>query len=251
METQNDLTEEESLKKRKQKKKIAGVLIILAILLIGALCYFIGIPLIKRADEPQKFREWVNSKGIWGPVLYCVLVIFQILVAFIPGEPLEIVAGYVFGTLNGTLLCLLAASLGSITVLFLVRKFGRAVLEIYFDEEKIESLKFLKTSERKIIIFLILFLVPGTPKDLLCYYGGLTDISLPLLIFICTVCRFPSIITSTVGGDALGTGQYIFAIIVFAATAVVSAIGILIYKKVTKKGTASPNSTDSENKYKR
>jgi uncharacterized membrane protein YdjX (TVP38/TMEM64 family) len=58
---------------------------------------------------------------------------------------------------------------------------------------------------------------------------------MPLLIFICTVCRLPSVITSTVGGDALGTGEYSFAIIVFAVTAVVSFLGILIYRKISKK----------------
>ena len=208
---------------------------LIAVLIIGLACIFIGIPMINLAKEPVKFREWVDSKGIWGPVLYMALVIFQILIAFIPGEPLEIVAGYAFGTLKGTLLCITAASLGSILVLLLVRKYGRAVLELYFDKEKIESLKFLQSSERKIVIYLILFIVPGTPKDLLCYYGGLTDISMPLLIFICTVCRLPSIITSTIGGDALGTGDYQFAIIVFAITALISLIGILIYRKFSKK----------------
>lgn len=221
--------------KNSRKKIIAGILMCVAAVIIVLVCIFVGIPLIKLAGEPEQFREWVASKGIWGPVLYMALVIFQILIAFIPGEPLEIVAGYVFGTMKGTVLCLAAASIGSIVVLFLVRKFGKALLEIYFDKEKIESLSFLQSSERKIVIFLILFLVPGTPKDLLCYYGGLTDISLPLLIFICTVCRFPSIITSTVGGDALGTGQYAFAVIVFAVTAVVSFLGILVYKRLSKK----------------
>ncbi|MBP5177979.1 MAG: TVP38/TMEM64 family protein, partial [Lachnospiraceae bacterium] len=107
--------------------------------------------------------------------------------------------------------------------------------EIYFDKDKIENLKFLQSSQKKIVVFMILFIVPGTPKDLLCYYGGLTDISMPLLIFICTVCRFPSIITSTIGGNALGTGEYGFAIIVFAVTAVISAIGIYIYNRLSKK----------------
>ena len=93
----------------------------------------------------------------------------------------------------------------------------------------------MQSSQKKIIIFLILFIVPGTPKDLLCYYGGLTDIPLPLLIFICTVCRFPSIITSTIGGDALGTGEYGSAIIVFAVTAVISTLGIIIYNRFSKK----------------
>jgi len=229
---------------RKKKKIIASCLMGVAIVIIALVCIFIGIPLIKMAGEPDKFRAWVEAKGIWGPVLYVALVIFQILIAFIPGEPLEIVAGYVFGTFKGTLLCIAAASLGSIIVLLLVRKFGKALLEIYFDKEKIESLKFLQSSEKKIIIFLILFIVPGTPKDLLCYYGGLTDISMPLLIFICTVCRFPSILTSTIGGNALGTGEYGFAVIVFAVTAVISAIGIIIYNKFSKKNGDSNVRTD-------
>ena len=229
---------------RKKKKIIASCLMGVAIVIIALVCIFIGIPLIKMAGEPDKFRAWVEAKGIWGPVLYVALVIFQILIAFIPGEPLEIVAGYVFGTFKGTLLCIAAASLGSIIVLLLVRKFGKALLEIYFDKEKIESLKFLQSSEKKIIIFLILFIVPGTPKDLLCYYGGLTDISMPLLIFICTVCRFPSIITSTIGGNALGTGEYGFAVIVFVITAVISAIGIIIYNKFSKKNGDSNVRTD-------
>jgi len=229
---------------RKKKKIIASCLMGVAIVIIALVCIFIGIPLIKMAGEPDKFRAWVEAKGIWGPVLYVALVIFQILIAFIPGEPLEIVAGYVFGTFKGTLLCIVAASLGSIIVLLLVRKLGKALLEIYFDKEKIESLKFLQSSEKKIIIFLILFIVPGTPKDLLCYYGGLTDISMPLLIFICTVCRFPSIITSTIGGNALGTGEYGFAVIVFAVTAVISAIGIIIYNKFSKKNGDSNVRTD-------
>ena len=220
---------------KKKKKIIAGILMTVAVIIIALVCIFIGIPLIKLAGKPQEFRDWVDSKGIWGPVLYVALVIFQILIAFIPGEPLEIVAGYVFGTFKGTVLCIAAASLGSIIVLFLVRKFGKALLEIYFDKEKIENLKFLQSSQKKIVVFMILFIVPGTPKDLLCYYGGLTDIPMPLLIFICTVCRFPSIITSTIGGNALGTGEYGFAIIVFAVTAVISAIGIYIYNRLSKK----------------
>lgn len=220
---------------KKKKKFIAGILMAVAVIIIALVCIFVGIPLIKLAGKPQEFRDWVDSKGIWGPVLYVALVIFQILIAFIPGEPLEIVAGYAFGTFKGTVLCIAAASLGSIIVLFLVRKFGKALLEIYFDKEKIENLKFLQSSQKKIVVFMILFIVPGTPKDLLCYYGGLTDIPMPLLIFICTVCRLPSIITSTIGGNALGTGEYGFAIIVFAVTAVISAIGIYIYNRLSKK----------------
>ena len=132
-----------------RKKVIAGILMGIAAVIIALVCIFIGIPLIKMAGEPMKFREWVDAKGVWGPVIYVALVIFQILIAFIPGEPLEIVAGYVFGTFKGTLLCLAAASIGSIIVLLLVRRFGKVILEIYFDKEKIDK-KCRKEAEKMI-----------------------------------------------------------------------------------------------------
>ncbi|MBR4345224.1 MAG: TVP38/TMEM64 family protein [Lachnospiraceae bacterium] len=219
----------------KKKKIIVGIFIGIAVIVIGLACWFIGIPLIKLAGSPQEFRDWVDQKDVWGPIIYILLVIFQIVIAFIPGEPLEIAAGYAFGAFRGTVFCLIAASIGSIMVLLLVRKFGKSLLEVFFDKEKIEGLKFLQSSSKKILIFTILFIIPGTPKDLLCYYGGLTDIPMPLLIFVCTVCRFPSIITSTIGGDALGTGEYGFAVIVFVITAIISLAGVFIYNRFGKK----------------
>lgn len=74
-------------------------------------------------------------------------------------------------------------------------------------------------------------MIPGTPKDLLCYFAGLTDIRLSLWLLICSLGRLPSIVTSTVGGDALGTSNYWFAAAVFAITLVISLVGLLILQK--------------------
>ena len=81
----------------------------------------------------------------------------------------------------------------------------------------------------------VIFILPGTPKDLLCYFAGITDIKLWKLILICSLGRIPAIVTSTLGGDALGTKSYILAIIVFASTVAVSLGGALIYKIISKK----------------
>ena len=82
--------------------------------------------------------------------------------------------------------------------------------------------------------FLLLF-IPGTPKDLVCYLAGLTDMKLTEFFIISVTARVPSVITSTVGGDALGLKNYTFAVIVFALTALISVAGILIYKRVCAK----------------
>lgn len=221
-------------KNKKKQRVITLICMGVAAVLIGLACWFIGVPLLKMAGEPEQFRAWIDSLGFWGPIAYIGLVVSQILIAFMPGEPFELVAGYAFGSLQGTVLCFIGEALGSIIVLLLVRRYGIKLLEIFFSREKIEGLKFLQSSAKRTMLFTILFLVPGTPKDLLCYFAGLTDIPMPLLMFICVVCRFPSIITSTVGGSAINEGKYLQAVVIFVITLVISLAGVLLYNRFTK-----------------
>ena len=120
--------------------------------------------------------------------------------------------------------CLLGALLGSVTVFLFVKKFGMRFVALFVSEEKIRSLKFLQNEKRLNLIAYILFLIPGTPKDVMTYIVGLTPMKLSFWIFITLTARIPSVITSTIGGDALGTQNYLFAVIVFAATAVLSCL---------------------------
>mgnify|MGYP006911768066 CR=1 FL=1 len=85
------------------------------------------------------------------------------------------------------------------------------------------------------LVTFIVFAIPGTPKDLLSYAVGLTRMKLPAWIFIAGAGRLPSIITSTIGGDALSAGNYSATAWVLAITLIVSAAGLLIYKKIYGK----------------
>ena len=87
----------------------------------------------------------------------------------------------------------------------------------------------------KKVIFSIIFTVPGTPKDLLVYFAGLTDMKLSTWIIISAFGRIPSVITSTIGGSALGEGEYYSAIAALIITAVLSLAGFLVYKLVIKE----------------
>ena len=200
-------------------------------------CYLVcgQEPMVQFAENPEAFRAWVDSKGPWGRVLFVGMVIFQVLVALIPGEPLEIVAGYAFGAVEGTLLCLLATTLGGTMVFQLVRKWGVRVLELYFPPERIESLRFMQNTPKVRVIAFFLMFLPGTPKDLLSYFMGLTKIRLGEWIVLSTVARIPSIITSTVGGNALGGQDYRLAVIVFAVTLGVSLLGGGLYTLYTRR----------------
>lgn len=227
----------------KNRKILSVSAVIISVAVIAFLSYYVGVPLVKFASEPEKFRAWVDSHGVLGRLGFMGMVILQVVVALIPGEPFEIAAGYAFGTFEGTVLYLIAAALGSVIVFLLVRKFGVKLVEIFFPSDKLKKLRFLKTSPRRSILFLLIFMIPGTPKDLLCYFAGLTDLSFTSWLLICSLGRIPSVVTSTVGGDALGTGNVTFAVAVFAVTLVISVGGILIYNKLS---AAQKNDTDKK-----
>ncbi len=221
------------LKMDRRILKISFVLFTLALVCVA--CWAIARPMVKSVSEPEEFRIWVNSNGILGRIAYVGMVILQIIAAFLPGEPFEMVAGYAFGAVEGTMLCLGASAIGSILVLLFARKYGMRFVSLFFKKEQIEKVKFLKSSPKRIFLFSVIFILPGTPKDLLCYFAGITDIKLWKLIVICSFGRIPAIVTSTIGGDALGTKSYLLALVVFVTTVVISLAGAFIYKIISDK----------------
>lgn len=218
----------------KQKKWIAGTGIFLFLLLSALIFFFAGKPLIRFAQEPERFRAWVNEQGVLAPIAFLGMLILQIVVAAIPGEPLEIAAGYAFGALEGTLLCLFGAFLGRAAVFLLVRRFGARAVDVFFPLEKLNTLSFLQNKKRLTLWVFFLFFLPGTPKDLLCYVVGLTELPLKSWLLICAIAPFPSIVTSTIGGDALGMGNYMFALVVFVVTMAISGGGLLAYRAICR-----------------
>lgn len=218
----------------KQKRWIAGAGIFLFLLLSILVCIFAGKPLIQFAEEPERFRAWVDERGVRASIAFLGMVVLQIVVAVIPGEPLEIAAGYAFGALEGTLLCLVGAFLGRVAVFLLVRRFGTRAVEVFFPLDKLHELKILQNKRRLTWWVFFLFFLPGTPKDVLCYIVGLTDLPLRSWLVIAAVAPLPSIVTSTIGGDALGMGDYGFALLVFAVTIIISGLGLLVYRTVCR-----------------
>ncbi len=224
-------------KSTKKQKIIVGVILAVLIAIFIALTFAISAPLARYASEPDKFRDFIDDFGIFGKLTYVGICALQVIVALIPGEPVEILGGYAFGTIEGTILYLLGAFAGSMAVFCIVRKFGKHAAEIFFSKEKMESIKFLKTSSKKTLLFTVIFAIPGTPKDLLAYFAGLTDMKLWVWALICTLGRIPAVITSAISGDALGSEKYTSAIVTVAVTLVVSAIGLIAYKIICRNNS--------------
>lgn len=232
---QNNREEQSQVKEVKRRRWLAGI--VLAVLLLVSVLIFweIGKPLVLFVRDTERLRAWVDSNWLWSRLAYIGIVMLQIVVAMIPGEPFEIAAGYAFGAVEGTIICMLGSTVGGTLVFLLTRRFGVKLVEVFVPLEKINSLKFLRDDKKRDILIFLLFFIPGTPKDALSYFAGLTKMDLKTWILITSIAKFPSIVTSTVGGNAIGKENYIFAIIVFAVTFVISAAGLWFYNDYTRR----------------
>lgn len=215
-----------------RRKVVLALSTLIVLALFGWVTFYVGKPLVKLASNPELFRQWIDSHGIWGRLVFLGIQVLQVVVAMIPGEVIEIGAGYAFGAVEGTLLCLVGVAIGSAIIFLLTRKIGARFTELLISREKIAELKWMNSSKKLNQLVFIVFFIPGTPKDLLTYFVGLTPIKLRDFIIISSIARIPSLVSSTFGGHALGDKDYLLAFGIFAITGLVSAGGMWLYNRI-------------------
>jgi len=225
--------------KRSRASVILGVLSAVFITLTVVGVWFMRAYL----SDPAQVREAVGEHYLIGGLCAIFISAVQVIVALIPGEMVEIAAGFVFGTWGGALVCTAGIVLGSCTTILLVRRFGRRFVYAFYPKEKLDSLPILREPRKRNALVLLLFLIPGTPKDLFTYAIGLTDMKILHYVLLTTLARFPSVILSTMSGDAMGTQRYVTAIVLYAVTALVSGIGLFCYNRYAKRRESDTNTT--------
>ncbi|MBR5409354.1 MAG: TVP38/TMEM64 family protein [Clostridia bacterium] len=226
----------------KKKTILLRILIIAAMLAVAGACVYMYLHFGKSALElikdTDRFKGWIEGFGVWGVIVFVALRVLQTVVKFIPTEPVEIAAGLVWGWFGGYLLCLLGNILGSIVILIMTGHLGIRILRVFRLEKKLQSMRFLRDREKRNGLLFIFYLVPGTPKDSMTYFAGLTDINWLEFMIISSVARTPAIVSSTICGAYLGANNFKVAAIVFIVTALLSIPGAILYKKISARYVA-------------
>lgn len=227
-----------------EKKKInikellkSSVPIIIFLLLMVALTiiFWPYVEMLGTEEGRESFKNWVQNLGFGGWLITLGIQLLQIFVAFIPGEPVEIMLGVVWGPWLGTFTCLLGIFIGTLTIFLLVRKLGMKFVKKVVGTDDLTKYKFLSDKNKVELTVFILFFIPGTPKDALTYIAPIAPIHPIKYILIATFARIPSIITSTILGDSIIEGNYLTAIIVFVITALISIFGIIFGNKYVER----------------
>ena len=224
---------------QRQRKILSIVSIAVVSILALLVTWFIWNWLASFSQDD--FREYIRSFGPLGWLVLLGLQFLQVFIALIPGELLETAAGYAFGPVMGTLICYIGVALASALVFLLVRRFGTKLVEVFISREKINELRFINTERKRDGLIFLLFFIPGTPKDLLTYFVGLTDMKLSTFLAISLVARIPSVLSSTFGGHLLGEGQWWGALVLYGITGMVSVLGLLIYNKLLRRRQEKTN----------
>ena len=201
-------------------KKYCFLILAIVVIVFAGLTMLLWRPLVFFASNPEILLLWMHDLGIWGILIFGIFNFLQVVFAVIPGGPFELAAGYILGVVPGTLLCDITMTISSVVVFLLVRKFGIRFVELFVSRRQIENMGYLKDNQKVQSVLFFIFLLPGTPKDVVTYLAGLTNLSLKSWIFICFVGRFPAILLTALGGSALGNAKYGIVAVVIVVFAV-------------------------------
>lgn len=179
-------------------------------------------------ETREQLRAYIESWGAWAPVALVFVQALQVVIAPIPGELTGAVGGFIFGVWPATIYSTIGLGIGSALAFLLARVIGLPLVRLMVSESLMEKFHFLVES-RGTFIALILFTIPGFPKDILCFLLGLSPMSFIAFVTICTLGRIPGTIMLSYGGSAVYDENWGLLVVVTLASLV--TIGFFIMKR--------------------
>lgn len=221
--------------RRKALRRRVLIGLVTAATVTALLCWEYLPGLLTWLADARAVRAFVSDHAFVSRLAMLGINIVQVLLAFLPGEPVELASGYAFGFWEGTALCLVASGLATSAIYWATRRWGWKLVGLFFDRSLFDRFSWLKSAKRLELIMLIVFLIPGTPKDFLTYFAGLTNMRFLPVVLIATFGRIPSIVTSTIAASAVGSGNWPLVACTLVASAFLLAVGGLMYRRLRSR----------------
>jgi uncharacterized membrane protein YdjX (TVP38/TMEM64 family) len=205
-------------------------LILLAIV-SGVCLLFYQTGLWQFFGSKERILNFLDSMGVWDEVAYVFLEAVQVVIPAIPGVLLNMLGGYLYGTFSGCILSTIGTTIGGYIVFSISRRFGRVFINKFFDKKIIRHLDNISHNKGRFKIF-FLFLIPGFPKDYLCYTLGY--LSTAEFLAISGVGRLLGTVLETLGGAYIRHGQH-REFFILAGVALIIILLTLVFKKRIEK----------------
>jgi len=201
-----------------------------------------GVKLWGLFEDCRKLKGVIKSFGPYSPLIFILLQVIQVVVAPIPGEAIEFLGGYVFGIWAGMFYSMIGLVLGSWLAFSIARIFEKQAIERFVSPTLRKKFDYL-IGHQGVLLSFFLFLIPGFPKDTLCYILGLTPMHLGIFLIISTIGRIPGTWMATLQGAKTFDQQYV-TLCVLLIISVLIILAFYIYhenvhqwiRKISKAG---------------
>jgi uncharacterized membrane protein YdjX (TVP38/TMEM64 family) len=215
---------------------ITLLLVLLFVIIINQYHSFLWTEVIKFYDvlhDRHQLKQVITSYGPYSPLAYISVQMLQVVIAPIPGGAIEFIGGYLFGVKAGFFYSMVGVILGSLIAFSLARIFEKLAVEKFVPLETRKKFNYLIGHEGAILSFL-LFLIPGFPKDALCYILGLTPMHVGIFLVISTIGRAPGTLMACLQGGKAFDYQYKTFLILLGISALVILIFYVYHDKIHK-----------------
>jgi uncharacterized membrane protein YdjX (TVP38/TMEM64 family) len=190
--------------------------------------------------------HFIDSLGPVGFIGFILLQVTQVVAAPIPGEVTGLLGGFLYGPVLGTMLSTIGLTIGSYIAFALSRALGRPFVEKFVNRSVLSRFDYLLHHKGVFLVFL-LFLIPGTPKDYLCYILGLGHLSTIQFLVIGATGRLLGTILLGLGGDYIRHAQY-SRFFVLLGVALLVVLVAMVYKDKIERWFRIWNIRDYRNK---
>ena len=212
--------------------KFAGLVAFIAIMVVVVVIAWPYITDVFSEGGLTRLVERVQNAGWVGVLILLGMQFLQIIVAFIPGEVVQLAAGLMYGPWLGALLILIGCVISSSVIYQLVHKLGAPFVQGMVSTEHLEKFKRFEATGKLDIIVFVLFLIPGMPKDVFTYIVPLTDMEFKRFIVLTTVGRIPGVLGSTYAAAGFANGEVVGPIVVIALLAVIAVLAFVFRDKI-------------------
>ncbi len=229
------------MKKKKLLKSI-GIILLIALIIFLLLYFYPFFTTLATEEGRKEFEQFITHTGIIGVIVLFLIQFIQVFLFIIPGEPIEILAGMCFGGFFGTIFILVSTLIISNFIFFLVRKYGKNFVYKFNNKRQVQKIinsKLFKDEKKIEFIMLLIFLIPGTPKDLFVYLAALLPIEKRRFLLISTVARIPSVVSSTIIGSNILSGSWQIGLLLYGGIFLIVLLIILIINKYDKNKLTS------------
>ena len=227
------LTPEQLAKREKMRKRIRIVGAVFFLLAVAGITYLV-LPFLRNVGKEgyfEKVRETIDGYGtVGGPLVFVAIQALQVIVAVIP--PVQVVGGLLYGWFFGALLSFAGIVLGALAVWGVVKLMGAPLVEAVVSEKHLKKFSFLEDERRLIFILIILYVIPGVPKDIITYLVPLTKVKLRDFLLYVLPFRLPAIFLSAAFGSSVTNGNFGGAIAVVSVIAVIAIFGLMFREKI-------------------